>query len=81
MTQASFSSSIARFPSGTVLDVVDDGPADSMAEAQLWASVMMGEESLSAACAAGGSTKKARRMLTSLLPTCLSEYLIFGTAR
>jgi len=41
---ASFGSSISRFPGGTVLEVVDDGPADSMKEAMLWASVMMGDE-------------------------------------
>jgi len=49
---ASFDSSISRFPSGTVLEVVDDGPPDSMEEAKLWASIMMGDEPVcgSAAC-------------------------------
>ena len=40
---ASLSSSIARFPSGTVLDVVDDGPSHSMAQAEHWAGLMMGK--------------------------------------
>jgi hypothetical protein len=47
---ATFSSSLSRFPSGTVLEVVDDGPPDSMATAQLWASFMMGDEPVSALC-------------------------------
>ena len=35
--------SIARFPSGTALDVVDDGEPDSMAQAERWAALMMGK--------------------------------------
>ena len=40
---AAMEQSIARFPSGTVLEVVDDGMPDSMLKADLWASVMIGE--------------------------------------
>ena len=36
--------SLARFPSGTVLEVVDDGVADSMVQADAWAAVMMGDD-------------------------------------
>lgn len=39
---ASMESSIARFPTGSILEVVDDGPADSMQAAELWANAMMG---------------------------------------
>ena len=49
---AAMESSIARFPSGTVLEVVDDGRPDSMLKADLWASVTMG---LSDICEAGAS--------------------------
>jgi len=59
---ASFGSSISRFPSGKVLEIVDDGPADSMAEAKLWAGVMMGDDvssALSSACATTGKSKPA----------------------
>ena len=34
--------SITRFPSGTVLEVVDDGLPDTMLKTYIWASAMMG---------------------------------------
>ena len=40
---AAFERSISRFPSGTVLDVVDDAPAHSMLKADLLASIIIGE--------------------------------------
>ena len=40
---ASLSSSISRFPTGTVLDVVDDGPPHSMAQAEAWSTSAFGE--------------------------------------
>ena len=43
---ASMASSISRFPSGTVLEVVDDAPAWSMLKADLLASVIMGQEDI-----------------------------------
>ena len=64
---ASLSSSTERFPSGTVLDVVDDGPPDSMAMAEHWASVMMGKAPLCSPCPespaaqAGGELSFAHR--------------------
>ena len=39
---ASMDASISRRPTGSVLEGVDDGPADSMADAELWAKTMMG---------------------------------------
>ena len=54
---ASMESSISRFPSGTVLDVVDDGPADSMRQAELWARFMMSTDDapVDAMCGALGA--------------------------
>ena len=40
---ASLSSSISRFPTGTVLEVVDDGPPHTMAEAESWSRATFGE--------------------------------------
>ena len=40
---ASLSSSISRFPTGTVLDVVDDGTPHSMAQAEAWSASAFGE--------------------------------------
>ena len=40
---ASMSSSISRFPTGTVLEVVDDGPPHTMAEAESWSRATFGE--------------------------------------
>ena len=40
----SFRSPSASALAPSALEVVDDGPADSMKEAMLWASVMMGDE-------------------------------------
>ena len=47
---ASMDASISRLPTGSVLEVVDDGPADSMVDAELWAKAMMGAP-LNEACA------------------------------
>jgi len=39
---ASLSSSLKRFPSGLVLNLVDDATPDSMNEVELWAQIMSG---------------------------------------
>jgi hypothetical protein len=54
---ASFDTSISRFPTWTVLEVVDDGPPDSMTEAKLWASIMMGDEPVCGSTACEGRKK------------------------
>ena len=41
---ASMASSISRFPTGTVLEVVDDGPAHTMAQAEDWSKALFGLE-------------------------------------
>jgi len=48
---ASMDASIARLPTGTILEVVDSGPADSMKTAERVASVMMTGEALCHTCA------------------------------
>ena len=54
---ASFDTSIARFPSGTVLEVVDDGLPDSMRKADLWAAAMMGSLDVADLACAENSTE------------------------
>merc|ERR1712232_734718 len=44
---ASLDSSLRRFPSGIVLNLVDGASPDSMAEAEVWAELMSGDIALS----------------------------------
>lgn len=55
---ATMASSIERFPSGTALDVVDDGEPDSMVQAEAWAALMMGKQKACEVCNAGKQESK-----------------------
>ena len=56
---AAMAQSIARFPTGTVLEVVDDAPAASMRKAELLARVIMGVSDMCSAAACANLTAEA----------------------
>ena len=56
---ASMSTSIKRFPSGTVLEVVDDATAESVADAELFCNMMLGNMPTKDTCDCDGEAAKA----------------------
>lgn len=40
---AHLSASLSRFPSGLILNLIDDGPPDNMLEAELWGAIIQGK--------------------------------------